>query len=120
VVLERANTTTAKGVGVWGRELGPLVPPPVDESARKHSPPRTILKARRALNPDEPKNVRAAIWAKDTPMGVRHNATVSRTYKDGDQGKTSGSFGRDDPLLLAKMLDLAHTWISKQTQGPDA
>ena len=30
VFLKRAKTTTAKGVGVWGRELGPLVPPRLD------------------------------------------------------------------------------------------
>jgi len=48
------KATTAKGVGVWGRELGPLVPPPVDRPARKHSPSRSVLKPWRALNPDEP------------------------------------------------------------------
>lgn len=66
------------------------------------------------------RNVRAAIWANDTEVGVRHNTTVSRIYrdaKDGDQWKTSDSFGRDDLLLLAKVLDIAHTWISEHTQG---
>ena len=38
----RAKATTAKGVGVWGRELKPLVPPPVDHIAHNHSPPRPI------------------------------------------------------------------------------
>src|SRR6516225_5920978 len=33
---------TAKGVAVWGRELKPLVPPPVDHIAHNHSPPRPI------------------------------------------------------------------------------
>ncbi len=38
---------------------------------------------------------------------------------DDQQWKTSESFGRDDLLLLAKVLDLAHTWISEQMQGQD-
>ncbi len=66
------------------------------------------------------RNVRAAICANDTETGLRYNATVSRLYKDDDQQwKTSESFGRDDLLLLAKVLDLAHTWISEQMQGQD-
>jgi hypothetical protein len=65
------------------------------------------------------RNVRAAIWANDTEGGVRYNTTVSRIYKDprDDQWKNSDSFGRDDLLLLAKVLDIAHTWISEQTQN---
>ena len=52
--------------------------------------------------------------------GPAYNATVSRLYKDDDQQwKTSESFGRDDLLLLAKVLDLAHTWVSEQMQGQD-
>ncbi len=66
------------------------------------------------------RNVRAAIWANDTETGLRYNATVSRLYKDDDQQwRTSESFGRDDLLLLAKVLDLAHTWVSEQMQGQD-
>ena len=55
--------------------------------------------------------IRAAIWANETEIGVRHNVTLSRLYKDGDEWKDSTSFGRDDLPLLAKVADLAHTWI---------
>ncbi len=66
------------------------------------------------------RNIRAAIWANDTEFGMRHNVTVSRLYKDDDgQWRSSDSFGREDLLLLAKVLDLAHTWISEQSQGQD-
>ncbi len=66
------------------------------------------------------RNIRAAIWANDTEHGVRYNSTVSRIYKDDDQQwRTSDSFGRDDLLLLAKVLDVAHTWISEQVQGQE-
>ncbi|WP_261340650.1 hypothetical protein [Planctopirus hydrillae] len=40
--------------------------------------------------------------------------TVSRIYKDGEEWKQTESFGRDDLPLLAKVVDLAHTWIFEQ------
>ena len=55
--------------------------------------------------------IRAAIWANETQNGTRHNVTVSRIYKDGDTWKDSTSFGRDDLPLVAKIADLAHSWI---------
>lgn len=58
--------------------------------------------------------VRAAIWENQTDNGVRHNLTLTRLYKDGDQWKDSASFGRDDLPLVAKVADLAHTWIFEQ------
>lgn len=66
------------------------------------------------------RNIRAAIWANDTETGLRYNVTVSRLYKDGDQQwKTSDGFGRDDLLLLAKVLDQAHSWICEELQASD-
>ena len=59
--------------------------------------------------------IRAAIWENDTQNGTRHNVTVSRLYKDEDQWKDSASFGRDDLLLVAKVADLAHSWICDQS-----
>jgi len=32
-------------------------------------------------------------------------------FKNGEQWQESKMFGRDDLLLVAKTLDLAHTWI---------
>lgn len=55
--------------------------------------------------------IKAALWANDTQTGVRHNVTFQRLYKDGDEWNTSDSFGRDDLPLLAKVADMAHTWI---------
>ena len=55
--------------------------------------------------------IRAAIWENSTQNGVRHNVTVSRLYKDGDDWKDSTSFGRDDLPLLAKVADRVHSWI---------
>lgn len=55
--------------------------------------------------------IRAAIWENNTETGIRHNVTITRLYKEGNDWKDSTSFGRDDLPLLAKVADLAHTWI---------
>jgi hypothetical protein len=56
-------------------------------------------------------SIKATIWENETSAGTRHNVTVSRIYKDGDQWKQTESFGRDDLPLLAKVVDLTHSWI---------
>ena len=58
--------------------------------------------------------IRATIWENQTTNGTRFNVTVSRLYKDGEEWKQTDSFGRDDLQLLAKLIDLAHTWIFQQ------
>lgn len=58
--------------------------------------------------------IKAAIWENSTQNGARHNVTVSRLYKDGDDWKDSTSFGRDDLPLVAKVADMAHSWIFEQ------
>ncbi len=55
--------------------------------------------------------IRAAIWENETQNGTRHNVTLSRLYKDGEEWKDSTSFGRDDLPLVAKVSDMAHSWI---------
>lgn len=58
--------------------------------------------------------IKATIWENETDNGVRHNVSVSRLYKDGDEWKQTASFGRDDLPLVAKVADLAHLWIYEQ------
>jgi hypothetical protein len=61
--------------------------------------------------------IKAAIWANETDNGIRHNVTLSRLYKpEGEDWQDSTSFGRDDLPLVAKVADLAHTWIFQKTQ----
>jgi hypothetical protein len=55
--------------------------------------------------------IKAAVWLNQTSAGPMHNVTISRTYKDGEDWKESGSFGADDLLSAAKAFDEAHTWI---------
>jgi len=65
-------------------------------------------------------SIKAAIWANDTQNGVRHNVTLQRLYKDEDEWKSSDSFGRDDLLLVAKVANMAHTWIFEQGKNGSA
>ena len=53
--------------------------------------------------------VKATVWKNGTEDQPRYNVTFSRLYKDGDQWKSTQSFGRNDLLVLAKVADLAHT-----------
>jgi len=61
-------------------------------------------------------SIKAAIWENQTNNGTRFNVTLSRLYRDGEQWKSTDSFGRDDLLLLAKVVDQAHSWIFDQTK----
>src|SRR3954470_9400305 len=66
------------------------------------------------------RDIRAAIWATEGEQGPRYNTTFCRLYKDGEGNwRSTDSFGRDDLLLLAKVSDLAHTWISDLMQAQD-
>ena len=58
--------------------------------------------------------IRATIWKNETEKGPRYNTTFERSYKDGEEWKTSDSYGREDLLLLAYMAREAFAWIAKQ------
>jgi hypothetical protein len=60
--------------------------------------------------------IKAAVWKNETDTGTRFNVKLSRIYKDGDTWKSTDSFGRDDLLPLAKVSDLAHSWIHQREQ----
>ena len=64
-------------------------------------------------------SIKAAVWRNDTETGVRYNVTFSRLYKEGDQWKSTESFGRDDLLLLGKVANDAHSWICQRSQEQD-
>jgi hypothetical protein len=57
------------------------------------------------------------IWKKDSEKGPWYSVTPSRSYKQGEEWKESDSYGGDDLLLLAKMIDQAHSWIQDQQQA---
>ncbi|MFO0840940.1 MAG: hypothetical protein U0797_00895 [Gemmataceae bacterium] len=86
--------------------------------ATQGAPPEQPKQPRRPEHEVRLGRVKAAIWANDTEHGVRYGVTVSRVYKDKDgKWQTSESFSRDELLLLAKVSDLAHTWICEATSG---
>lgn len=64
--------------------------------------------------------VKANIWENETENGTFFNVTFARLYTEGGDKKKkpvwkeSTSFGRDDLLLLAKVVDLAHTRITER------
>ncbi|MGA2787489.1 MAG: hypothetical protein ABSF60_08175 [Verrucomicrobiota bacterium] len=60
--------------------------------------------------------IKAAVWRNETETGARFNVKLSRIYKDSDTWKSTDSFGRDDLLQAAKVLDMAHSYIHQQEQ----
>ena len=61
--------------------------------------------------------IKATIWANNTENGIRYNVSIVRVYKDGDDWKEATSFGREELLLVAKVADMAHTWIYEQKES---
>lgn len=55
--------------------------------------------------------IKATVWENETREGIRHNVSLTRIYRDGKDWKDSTSFGRDDLPLVAKVADLAHSWV---------
>jgi hypothetical protein len=58
--------------------------------------------------------IHATIWKNDTPQGARYNTTFERTYRDGEEWKSSDAFGRDDLLTLGFVAAEALRWIMAQ------
>jgi hypothetical protein len=61
--------------------------------------------------------IKAAIFHNMTRAGERYHVTLTRLFKDGSQWRVSTQLGRDDLLLAAKVLDMAHTWIYQQDRA---
>ena len=56
--------------------------------------------------------IKATIWANTGTDGrTRYNVTLSRLYKTNEGWRRTQNFGRDDLLLLAKVIDQAHSSI---------
>ncbi len=55
--------------------------------------------------------VKSAIWRNETEQGPRYSVVISRIFKTDDGWDSSSSFGRDELPLVAKVADMAHTWI---------
>ena len=64
--------------------------------------------------------IRAAVWENDTDKGAVCNVTIERRYQDGEEWKSSTSFGRSDLPLVAKLADEALVFIYRRQQEPAA
>jgi hypothetical protein len=60
--------------------------------------------------------IEVAIWQRDGEKGPFYSVSISRSYKQGEEWKQTDSYGADDLLLLAKLLDQAHSWMLTQRQ----
>lgn len=78
----------------------------------------TTQTAKRPVHEIRLGRIKAAIWENETRDGTRHNVSLTRLYKDGNTWKDTTSFGRDDLPLLAKVADLAHTWVYENPSAP--
>jgi hypothetical protein len=75
------------------------------KDAPKQRPAQTIRYGR----------LKATIWRQESDKGPWYSVVLARTYRDqSGNWQSSGSFGRDDLLLLAKLADQAHSWICRQ------
>lgn len=61
--------------------------------------------------------IKAAIWRNKTKVGDRCSVSIVRLFKNGDVWKESTRFGRDDLLVVAKVADMAHTWVANYNQA---
>jgi hypothetical protein len=58
--------------------------------------------------------LKAAVWKNETANGAMFNTTVTRSYKDGEEWKESGSFGWDDLLIVAELLRTCYGFIARE------
>ena len=64
--------------------------------------------------------IKCSISRRQTSVGERHSISLVRLFRNGDKWQESSRFGRDDLPLVAKLADLAHTWIYLKSQNPKA
>jgi hypothetical protein len=58
--------------------------------------------------------LQVTIWKNHGVKGDWYSVIPTRGYKQEDVWKETESLGQDDLLPMAKLLDLAHTWIMHQ------
>ena len=62
--------------------------------------------------------LQVTIWRNQSEKGPWYSFIPTRSYKQGDDmWKETNSLGREDLLPMAKVLDLADTWVMHQQQA---
>jgi len=65
-------------------------------------------------------NITACIWQREHNDKIFHNVTLERSYKDGEEWKSSGSFGFDDMGPLELALELAKKYLASLITAQNA
>jgi hypothetical protein len=60
--------------------------------------------------------ISATVWENQGEKGPWFTTTILRSYKDGDDWKSTSSFGREDLPLVEKVAAQALFWIFRQQQ----
>lgn len=58
--------------------------------------------------------IRATIWKNEAEKGAFFNTVFERSYREGDEWKSSDSFGRDDLLVVSHLASECFRWITQQ------
>lgn len=61
--------------------------------------------------------IKGEIFVRRSPSGDRFNVIITRLFRNGDSWSESKQFGRDDLLVVAKIADLAHSYIFQIAHG---
>lgn len=65
--------------------------------------------------------IRASIWTNVSDRNdVWFTVSIVRLYREGDQWRTTTSFGRDDLPLVSKAAEMAYAWIWKAKEAKHA
>ncbi len=64
--------------------------------------------------------IKALIWANDSENGRFYRFTLARLYKDGDNWKSSSSFGAQDIPKLSGVLMQLEDWLTEHAQNTSA
>jgi hypothetical protein len=63
--------------------------------------------------------ISASIWRQEGEKGPMFNVSFQRSYKEGEEWRSSTSFGRNDLLVLSLLATRAFEWIAdQQTEAP--
>ena len=54
------------------------------------------------------------IWANETEQGTRFSSEITRTWKDGEEYRTTTRFDERDLLAAARLATIADDWVADQ------
>jgi len=117
-------SATRRRLCAWGSVSLRRIHPSLRFEVKRGNEPSLKTKETNMKNKPQPIHeirlgaVKAAIWENQHAGKTWLNVTFSRLYKDGDDWKSTDSFGRDDLPLLMKVADQVHTWSFTHKQ-PD-